>query len=57
MLMERLLRIMPGSSVLSEGLLGARDICKICIIICYLFTVIAKRKVTPAVRRRGVTNI
>jgi len=57
MLMEQLLRIMPGSLVLSEGLLGAREICKICIIICYLFTVIAKRKVTPAVRSRGVTNV
>jgi len=44
MLMEQLLRIMPGTLVLTEGILGAPEMCKICIIICYLFTVDRKTK-------------
>jgi hypothetical protein len=42
--MEQFLRIMPGTFVFTKGLLGDRDICKICIIICYLFTVNRKTK-------------
>jgi len=44
MLMEQLLCIMPGTLVLTEVLLGAPEICKICIITCYLFTVDRKTK-------------